>query len=237
MGAEGWTEYHLSFLPACDSGIIAGECGDFQYSMITNCSLNAQCRHSNSMLETITQTGDYTKATANQSGVLLQCQGQARGFGVWRGQSGWKNHPWAPGGQSPQEVGTWALGRSGGQRVIPGQKPKPVGWASGKERQAAGLTRASSVSSWVATPPLPTVTERQAVVWGEKGRHGERPGLGPPHGADRTHTHMPPERQEGGTHTQTHTLTANTWRDTHTHVNSKHSAACHPPSTGPTSLT
>ena len=77
MVAEGWTEYHLSFLPACDSGIIAGECGDFQYSMITNCSLNAQCRHSNSMLETITQTGDYTKATANQSGVLLQCQGQA----------------------------------------------------------------------------------------------------------------------------------------------------------------
>lgn len=75
MGAEGWTEYHLSFLPACDSGIIAGEC-DFQYSMITNCSLNAQCRHSNSMLETITQTGDYTKAIANQSGVLLQCQGQ-----------------------------------------------------------------------------------------------------------------------------------------------------------------
>ena len=75
----------------------------------------------------------------------------------------------------------------------------------------AGLTRASSVSSWVATPPLPTVTERQAVVWGEKGRHGERPGLGPSHGADRTNTHVPPERQEGGTHTHTHT-----------HVNSKH---------------
>ena len=93
VGVEGWTEYYLSFLPACDSRIIAGECGDFQYSMITNCSLNAQCRHSNSMLETITQTEDYTKATANQSGALLQCQRQESpsensSHGPWAGL-GW----------------------------------------------------------------------------------------------------------------------------------------------------
>ena len=64
----------------------------------------------------------------------------------------------------------------------------------------------------------------QAVVWGERGRHGERSGLGPPHNADRTNTHLPPERQEGGTHTPTH-------------VNSKHSGACNPQTSGPTSLT
>ena len=46
------------------------------------------------------------------------------------------------------------------------------------------------------------------TVWGEKGRHGERPGLDPPHSADRRNTHLPQRgRREGHTHTHTHTHT------------------------------
>lgn len=139
-----------------------------------------------------------------------QCQGQARErlLGLegaeWTGASPLSTAVLHQSRQNPQEVGTWALDGAGGQRDIPLER-------RGRQHDSPGPHQSAAGRPSLHCPRWPgTVGSGQG---GKRGRHGERPGLGPPHNAHRTDTHMPTEGQETGTRT---------------YINSEHSG-CLPP--------
>ena len=138
-----------------------------------------------------------------------QCQGQARGFGVWKGQSGWKNHPWAPGGQSPQEVGDIGPGQVWGSEGHPWAEAQTCGLSVWKG-EAGSRTHQGLISQQLGGHPSTAHSDRTAGCG--LGREREARWEARPRSASRcrqdTHTRAP--REAGGRDTHTHTLIANT---------------------------